>query len=351
MGGAEGPPQTPLGSARVRGAIAVCVGCLALAACQPDLGAPSSLVDAPRLLAVSATPAEAAPGTMVSYSVLIVDSDLTTYPSGEPPAAPVDWAFCNEAKPLSDVADVAATCFTYGTPFLVEIGQGLGVTGALPTQGCSLFGPNVPQPMMGMPPGRPTDPDTTGGYYQPVRLILPTSAAPLLGAEESRLLCGLSGASGATASQFTMTYKANTNPVLEGVGVVPASGSGAVTPLQPDDVTSPGFQVAAGARIVLEASWPTCPGPAMQGCGAESYAYFDPATQMLTTQEETLTVSWFGTSGSFDGDTSTIPGGSGATTAQNGWTAPATTGPALVWLVLRDDRGGAAWKRYRLDVR
>ncbi len=329
-----------------------CLACLACAAfavgCQPDLGAPSSLVDTPRLLAVSASPPEAAPGSMVSYTVLIVDSDLTTFPSGEP-SAPVDWAFCNEEKPLSNLADVSASCFTFGASYLDEIGTGLDVSGALPSQGCSLFGPDVPPAMMGMPPGRPTDPDPTGGYYQPLRLILPTNQAPLLGAEESRILCGLSGASGATATQFSMSYKPNTNPVLAGVGVLPASGS--VTPLAPDDVTSPGFPVTAGDRITLQASWPTCPGAAMQGCGAETYAYYDPSSQALTTQREALTVSWFATAGSYDGDTTTIASDDDATTADNGWTAPAAAGPVLVWVVLRDDRGGSAWKRYRLDVR
>jgi hypothetical protein len=331
------------------------LGCFAFGAgaagCQPNLGAPSSQVEGPRLLAIQATPAEAAPGSMVSYTVLVVDPDLSTFPSGEPAAVPtLDWAFCNQEKPLSDLADVSANCFTYGATFLEEIGQGLGVSGTLPAQGCSLFGPDVPPAMMGMPPGRPTDPDPTGGYYQPVRLILPTNQTPLLGAEESRILCGVSGASGATAAQFSMEYKPNTNPVLEGLGVVPKAGSGSVTPLSPDDVTSPGFSVAAGARIVLQASWPPCPGPSMQGCGAETYAYYDPATQMLTMQQEVLTVSWFATAGSYDGDTSTIPSGDDATTVDNGWTAPDTAGPVLLWLVLRDDRGGAAWQRYRLDV-
>jgi hypothetical protein len=327
------------------------LACGALAAgCQPNLGAPASLVSEPRMLAVSATPAEAAPGSMVSYTVLVVDSDLKTFPSGEPTSAPVDWAFCNQEKPLSDLADVSAYCFTYGASFLVEIGTGLTASGTLPSQGCSLFGPDVPPAMMGMPPGRPADPDPTGGYYQPVRLILPSSGAPILGAEESRILCGLAGASGAITSQYTMEYKPNTNPVLSGLGVVPATGSAPATPIPPDDVTNPGFSVQAGERIVLQASWPTCPGPAMQGCGAETFPYYDPATQMLTMQRESLTVAWYTTTGSYDADTNTIAEGDDATTADNGWTAPTTAGPALLWVVLLDSRGGSTWQRYRMNV-
>ncbi len=217
------------------------------------------------MLAVSATPAEATPGTPVTYTVLVVDPDLSTFPTGEPPAIPIDWAFCNEEKPLSELTDISPTCFVYTAPYLVEIGQGASVTGALPSLGCSLFGPDVPPAMPGTPPGRPTDPDPTGGYYQPVRLILPTSGAPILGAEESRMLCGVS-ASGAVSNQFTTEYKPNTNPVLEGLGVVPAAASGPVTPFPPDAVTSAGLTVTAGEKIVLRASWPACT-PALPGQG------------------------------------------------------------------------------------
>ena len=164
------------------------------------------------------------------------------------------------------------------------------------------------------------------------------------------MLCGVS-AGGAIANQFTTEYKPNTNPVLEGLGVIPTAASGPVTPIPPDAVTSAGLTVTAGEKIVLRASWPACRGPSGQGCGAETYIYFDPATQMLTKQEETLTVSWFATAGTYDDGTSTIPSGTGALTVDNGWTAPATAGPALLWLVLRDDRGGAAWRRYRVDVK
>jgi hypothetical protein len=321
--------------------------------CQPNLGAPQSLVSAPRILAVSADPAESDPMSStpmpVRYTVLVADSDLKTFPSGEPTAAPVDWAFCKERKPLSELTDIAATCFTYGQSFLMEIGQGLTVSGTLPADGCMNFGPEPPSTAMGT--GRPTDPDPTGGYYQPVRLILPTSGAPILGAEESRISCGLGTmASGAIDGQFSMAYKLNTNPVLSGVGVVPATGSGPVTPIPPDDVTSPGFSVHPGERIVLQASWPTCPGPPMQGCGAETFPNYDPATQTLVMQREALTVAWYTTAGAYDVDATPIASGDDATTANNGFTAPNAAGPVLLWVVLLDDRGGTTWQRYRLDV-
>ena len=44
-----------------------------LAGCKPDLGAPISLIQGPRLLAVRGTPPEAKEGAPVSYDLLAVD--------------------------------------------------------------------------------------------------------------------------------------------------------------------------------------------------------------------------------------------------------------------------------------
>ena len=92
-----------------------------------------------------------------------------------------------------------------------------------------------------MPPGRPADPDPTGGYYQPVRLILPTSGTPILVAEESRILCGLPGATAPVLTQFHTEYQANTNPVLAGLEVV-SGGATASLPPDADDGTGPDFR-------------------------------------------------------------------------------------------------------------
>jgi hypothetical protein len=339
-----------------------------LAGCQPNLGAPPSLVTSPRILAVSATPAEAAPGTMVTYTALVVDGSAKG--TGEPPAVPIDWAFCNDEKPLSDLDDVSASCFTYGASFLVEIGQGPSATGALPFQACSLFGPDVPPAMPMMPAGRPADPDPTGGYYQPVRLILATNHLPILAAEESRILCGLPGATTDVLEQFRAQYHPNTNPTLTGLAVVEGSATTPLAP-DPDDGTGAGFPVKAGSTLTLRASWPAC-AAGMPSCGgAEAYAYYDEQAQTVTTLCEQLTVSWFATGGSFAGDRSSADAGAGPgityedagadagaplaacdapTFADGTWTAPSTAGTVLLWAVLRDDRGGVTWTRYRITA-
>ena len=213
------------------------------------------------------------------------------------------------------------------------------MSGALPSGGCDLFGPN------GMPPGRPVDPDPTGGYYQPVRLILQADGQTVLGAVGSRILCGLPGATSVTSSQFAQDYQANMNPAKPSVGAVAASGS--VTPLPPDD-GEPGLTVKAGSTVKLQASWPPCP---TSPCGgAETYVYYDTGTQALSMQREAMTVSWFATGGSFVSDLTGRASDDEGTTTDNTWTAPATGGAVLVWVVLRDDRGGVSWERYRLDV-
>ena len=36
--------------------------------------------------------------------------------------------------------------------------------------------------------------------------------------------------------------------------------------------------------------------------------------------------------------------------SQNGWTPPTQKGPAHVWVVLHDDRGGVGWAGYSVQV-
>jgi hypothetical protein len=167
----------------------------------------------------------------------------------------------------------------------------------------------------------------------------------VLAAGESRIICGLPGASSDTLAQFKMAYKPNQNPELTGVS---AGG----TMLLPDDGKGPGLSVPHGSPLTLTASWPSCPAAPMHGCGAEPYVLYDPATQKVTPVTEVLTVSWFTTAGSFAAN-GTSPDGDPAssTTSTNTWTPPATATPdVFVWVVLRDDRGGVTWQGYRFQV-
>jgi hypothetical protein len=320
------------------------------AGCKPDLGNPASLVTSLRFLAIQETPAEAAPGSMVSYTSLLVDG------TGERPdlAGQIDWAFCSQPKPLSELGDVTYLCYQKSAAYLTEVGIGATVSGALPSDACSFFGPDAPPAMMGMVAGRPADPDPSGGYYQPVRLILqPNGAAGtpalVLGAGESRIICGLPGASSDTLAKFRMAYKPNENPEI--LGVDAKWGTSNDVMLMPDGKGA-NPSVPPGTPVTLTASWPDCqlpPPPApcvpMSCPGAECYARYDQATQMVSTQTETVTVSWFATAGTFATDRSKPDSG------DNTWTTPSTpTAGVAMWVVLHDDRGGVSWQSYHLDV-
>ena len=97
--------------------------------------------------------------------------------------------------------------------------------------------------------------------------------------------------------------------------------------------------------------------PLAAGAFAASFAgpaYYDPLAQTVSMQREALTVSWFATSGAFESDQTGRAASDLETSTDNGWTAPSTApmngGAVLVWVVLRDDRGGVAWQRYRITV-
>src|SRR6185437_12585679 len=167
--GSRSSPCSGCGSTTSVAAKGVTVGAAALACalsgCQPNLGSPPSQITGPRILAVRADPAEAAPGSMVTYTALTVyGNNMGTGEPGPGITLPIDWAFCNQEKPLSDLSDISEFCFQYlddaSASFLVELPpspSGASATGTMPSEACALFGPAVPPAMNGMPPGRPAD--------------------------------------------------------------------------------------------------------------------------------------------------------------------------------------------------
>ena len=69
--------------------------------CKPDLTDRLSLIDGPRILAVQSQPAEAAPKAQVMLTALMAD------PTGTVTSAAIDWAFCNQPKPLAELGTVS----------------------------------------------------------------------------------------------------------------------------------------------------------------------------------------------------------------------------------------------------
>ncbi|HEX3850303.1 MAG TPA: hypothetical protein VHW01_05015 [Polyangiaceae bacterium] len=324
----------------------------------------------PRVLAVRSDPAEALPRAKVAYSSLIVDQ------SGIIPNPQVTFSYCNQPKPVNELSDVGAACFDPIDPDdagdeVVEFGEGLTPTGAIPAQACSQFGPNVPITKAGEPPGRPTDPDATGGYFQPVILHVIADRTALDALAETRISCGIASGTVEQLQEYSERTKPNQNPALSSV-TVPTLGD---APLSEDDGMTTPLTIPRGSKQTLRASWPSCPATAScgdgicspgedetscmadcaknpVGCtGPEPYAYFDPGTFTLIDRHEAMRVSWFATAGSFDSDHTGQTADNYLVTNTDGtWTAPSDAGPVFIWVVLRDDRGGVDWKSFQVDV-
>lgn len=335
---------------------------LATAGCSPTLVDTTPLVDAPALLAAQVTPAETRPGVALTLRALDVGPD-------GPQTRALDWAFCTERPPLAAAGSLAPACREMTDPALLPLGAGSGVTAVMPADVCSRFGPDQPTPKPGQPAARPADPDPTGGYYQPVRILPPdgTPAAKF----ELRALCNLAAATPDQQQELDRRYRLNVNPALaalaldDATALPPAeSDPGAVTP------------IAAGARVTLRVTWPGCPGPGEDVCGdgvcgpdetasdcpddcatpagcagSESYVWFDPQARLFVTRREAINVAWFATAGAFAAArTGRSEPEAAATDSANDWIAPAASGDVWLWLVIRDSRGGVGWSSYRLRV-
>ncbi|HEY5241631.1 MAG TPA: hypothetical protein VIJ22_09210 [Polyangiaceae bacterium] len=282
--------------------------------CVPPLGPGDSLVTSTRILAVRADPAEGSPGATVTFTSLVAS------PGGTVTNAGIDWSFCSAPKPLTEDNVVANACLDASS--LVAAGVGPTATAMTPASGCTVFGPTV-----GSAGLRPRDPDATGGYYQPLRADLPGTDTAF---ELARIHCDLGNADAAAAAAFAAAYTLNQNPQLlplvASIGGAPIALNG----------------IPTGARVTLEASWPDA--------SAETFAYFDPGSQAVTTQRESLQVAWYSSSGALDSESTGRASDDSATTTDDGWDAPSTARTVHLWLVLRDSRGGVDFAGYDLVV-
>lgn len=285
---------------------------VAPASCVPTLSGSDSLITGTRILAIKAEPAEAAPGAKVTFTPLVVG------PDGTMSAAPMTWDFCTAQKPITDDNVVSNACL--GSGALVAAGAGPTATANTPAKGCSLFGPDTASTGF-----RPRDPDSTGGFYQPLRAALPGAPDAFALA---RIHCDLPNASASAAAAFSKAYKLNQNPKLQ---PLTATVNGASVALG---------SIPAGARVTLEASWPAS--------SAETFAYFDPSSQTVTTQREAMQVAWYASDGSFDTESTGRASGDMATTSDDAWQAPDAAQTTHVWTVLRDSRGGIDFASYDL---
>jgi hypothetical protein len=310
------------------------IGWLGLAAaaggCKPDLGAPISLITGPAFLAVRGVPAEAAEGAMVTYDALTVDVGGTTS------APSIGWAQCLVPNPPANGNSVSPQCLTIPDDTTYPAAT---FSAALPINACTLFGPEAPPVMKGQPPMRPADPDTTGGFYQPVRATWYDSANTLVAFDLERITCPLASAPSNIAAQFAMNYVPNNNPTLADLAIIDPSG--AATPIYAAGQATPGT-IAPGQQVTLQADF--------GADSAESFLVWNITTLMLDTQRESLRLSWYATGGVFEHDATGTSSTDTTTFTQNTWTAPTTSGTVYLWAVLRDDRGGVDFAATQLVV-
>lgn len=290
---------------------------LLLVACRPDLGDRDSHIAGLRILAVRGEPPEAPLGTTSVYTV------LAATPTG-PVAMPLaSWAFCATPKLLTENGAVSAECRGSGVR---AIAGGASVSAAMPIDACSLFGPDVTSADL-----RPRDPDVTGGFYQPVRVIVLAGAAQAEAFGLQRIKCNLANASAAVVTDFTKRYIPNTNPALVDVTAIVDGAPVALDALP------------ANGAVTFRATW--------TATSAESYVVYDLGSQSIVDRRESLRISWFSAEGTFENDRTGRDETETETFSDNPWTAPGSAASTALFVVLRDSRGGVAWATYTLRTR
>ena len=284
------------------------IACLQVA-CAPEFDSrPSELRDA-RILAVQAEPAEVRPSEELSYRFLLAD------PENRFSVDEAKWAFCTSPKPLSEENIVSSACFEDGVEAIS--GAGNPISTRMPSTSCIRFGPELVES-----DARPRDADSTGGYFQPLRLSLLERFTVGL----SRVRCNLAGAPSSIAADFEARYTNNQNP-------------GEPTLLLQNESLS--FEdIAVEDEVIFLLRWTEE--------DIETFPIFEVENRELRDEQETLSVSWFATGGSFQTDTSTAPEGEVETT--NLWKAPQEAGSYTIYAVLRDSRGGVSWASQELNV-
>jgi hypothetical protein len=325
-------------------------------ACVPDFDDDLSKIDAPRLLALRGTPAEAKENGDSELEALIAVPDGEETPK-------VQFGLCLARKPLTQLGPINQDCLESNAPtdVLLPLGAGTKVKAKLPADACRLFGPLRPAEEAGKPSGRPVDPDVTGGFYQPfvARLGSQVSVGSV------RIDCDLAGAASDESVKYRQQYRSNENPQLARV----ARDTG----VDLDEAATDA--VKAGSSLQLGAFWEACPSASScgdgfctanedptscpedcltpHGCtGAERYVSYDPEKAAVVARREGITVAWFASRGRFH-DEQTGSSEEEATTVSethNTWIAGREPGPATIWLVIRDTRGGQSWKTFHFEV-
>ena len=286
-------------------------------ACVPTVEEDPSLTVDGQILAVQFFPAEAEPEASSTVSALV---------AGDADGDDVTFDLCLARKALSELGPVSPLCFERGEN-VVRLGRGPAVAFDVPEEACRLFGPQRPPAEPGQPPGRAVDPDSTGGYYQPVVARLDD---PVLGG--LRLDCGLPGGSQAQVAEYNNTHTANLNPAIESIQV--RVGDAGWRALSTDGASQ--FTVERGAQVTFRSKWSP----------PENYLLLSPESRELTTPKEQYLATFYSSVGGFAEHRRLVE----KHTVDAVWSAPETAEDVRIWLIVRDGRGGVGWVRLEAVV-
>lgn len=277
---------------------AVCAVCAVCAACQPSFD-PPELLTGPRLLVAAAEPAEVGAGEKTTLTAL-------HHPAGP---ATIEWAYCTKSTTSNSVAPTATDCITNETaPFLFPIGAGESVDFTMPMFADDQFGL----------------PDSTAGVYLPVRVRLKTAEKTETGI--FRLRFHLS----------RLPVPRNQNPKLLGVYAVPDGAPATGPTATPLDANIP-FKWKPSAPLKLRT--------ALADGSLESYATFsgDLMNPTIKTVTETIDFQWYADAATW-GPPTTGPERPDTQLAFAPDKTPPPPGTKLnIYVIARDERGGAAW--------
>lgn len=309
---------------------------LLLAACVPDLDTNESVLDVSRVLAVSADPAEPAPGEPVTWTALLAA------PEGDPQE--LRWARCDARLAATDPGPISSRCLQGDPDALVELGQGLQLTSALPDDACARFGPDPPPPEPGQTPARPAAPDLTGGYRYP--LLLEDLTSGVQTTLEQRVRCGLAAASPEDAARFRRDYLPNTTPRLDALEIRDLD----TRDLLRDDPSGGTLPLRPGQRLAFTARWAACPHEPAPCTGAETFLRFNPTRRAFDLPRESLRLAWIATRPGWALERTGVASEHDAIESANTFHVPERAqGPITLWIILRDTRGAASWATLRLE--
>ncbi len=350
-------PPCSSGESRPRLAFALLV---AATGCVPDFDTDLTKLTEPRLLAIASTPAEAPSLEEVTLTALVAVPEGATAPR-------LDWTMCLTRKPLTELGPVAPACLEPddGSGKVLALGSGQTVQATIDKDVCKLFGPLRPSPQGGEGAGRPVDPDITGGFYQPFAAHWGQTQS--LGAV--RIDCDLADVNRDDALDYRRRYRRNQSPRIASV----TRRDGTEQELAADDQP---LSIRAGSKLALRASWDACSTESTcgdglctafedqttcaedctgqpRGCsGSEPYVWYNHETERIEPRREGITVAWYASRGRFRDEQTGIEEeqAEGASSTDNVYEVGSEPGPATIWLVIRDTRGGQSWEIRHFEV-